>query len=200
MANSSADCPICFAGMSGIPVARLNSCGHEFHVLCLQLSLAQKPQCPICRQPVAGTPYGKMPSGNMIVGQVPTWTCAGHLLGTLQITYTFLQGVQQPFHPHPGHPYAGTKRVAYLPDSSEGRRLLSRLQEAFRYGLCFAVGTSLTSGQRDAITWVSIPHKTNVSGGVTCHGFPDPLYFQNCHAALDALHVKPASTNELRAP
>jgi deltex-like protein len=194
MAFSSADCPICFAGMSGVPITRLNSCGHELHVQCLQLCLAQKPQCPICRHPVAGTPFGKMPSGSMIVRLLPTSTCVGHSTGTLQIAYTFPKGVQQPVHPRPGSPYVGTTRVAYLPESSEGRRLLSRLQEAFRHGLCFAVGTSLTTGQQNAITWVSIPHKTKISGGVTHHGFPDPLYFKNCHAALDALHVKPASS------
>ena len=96
------------------------------------------------------------------------------------------------YHPNPGRAYAGTTRTAYLPDTREGRRLLSRLQGAFRHGLCFAIGTSLTSGKSNVITWVSIPHKSAVSGGVRCHAFPDRLYFVNCHAALDALKVKPA--------
>ena len=96
------------------------------------------------------------------------------------------------YHPNPGQPYSGTTRTAYLPDNKEGRLLLGRLKSAFEQGLTFAIGTSLGTGAQNSITFQSIPHKTNLTGGVRLHGFPDDKYFFNANNALDALHVKPA--------
>ena len=42
--------------------------------------------------------------------------------------------------------YSGTHRTAYLPDTKEGREVLSLLIEAFRRKLTFKVGTSITTG------------------------------------------------------
>jgi hypothetical protein len=74
-----------------------------------------------------------------------------------------------------------------LPDSPEGNCLLKRLIFAFRHGLTFRVGTSLTTDQKNRITWASIHHKTSLHGGL--RGFPDPSYIHNCNEELDNLGV-----------
>jgi deltex-like protein len=131
----------------------------------------------------------------MVVTRDRFLTCDGHSPGSLVITYRFFGGTQQSYHPNPGERFFPTSRVAYVPYTKEGIRLVSRLQDAFRHGLTFAVGTSLTTGRSNMICWQSIHHKTNLACGA--HGFPDNNYFRNCNEALDALNVKPAGSDEM---
>ena len=94
-------------------------------------------------------------------------------------------------HRNPGAAFTGVKnRVAYLPHNEDGRQLLMRLEWAFVHGLSLTVGTSLTTGQANSVTWSSIPHKSSRTVG--SHGFPDPNYFANCNKALDDLSVPAA--------
>ena len=98
----------------------------------------------------------------------PHTSVAGHPhVGTIVITYNIPSGVQGAGHPHPGMPYAGTQRVAYLPDNAEGRQVLSLLKVCFERRHTFAVGRSLTTEQDNVITWGTVHHKTNTSGGET---------------------------------
>lgn len=74
----------------------------------------------------------------MRAGRVPL---SGHEgVGTIVISYHFPSGRQGPRHPHPGHPYSGTSRTAYLPDTPQGRRALRLLHKAFRCRVTFTVG------------------------------------------------------------
>ena len=188
------ECAVCMNPL-GSSVARLE-CGHHLHLECLQEAAKRKTACPVCRNPFQKkTPLGHMPTGTMIVRRDPFRTCAGHALGSLMISYRFVGGIQAAYHPNPGERFFPTSRIAYVPDTKEGIRLVSRLQDAFRHGLTFAVGTSLTTGQSNMVCWQSIHHKTNLAGGA--HGFPDDNYFRNCNEALDNLHVKPAGSDEL---
>lgn len=84
---------------------------------------------------------------------------------TIQITYSFPSGIQTSKHPNPGKPYFGITRKAYLPDTSEGRRVLDLLYKAFNYKLTFTIGQSRTTGQDNVITWNDIHHKTHMDGG-----------------------------------
>ena len=111
--------------------------------------------------------------------------CSGYSVPSLVITYDFVSAIQKAYHPNPGQVYAGTRQIAYLPDNPDGLRLLGRLKDAFRHGLTFDVSLG-------AITWGSIPHKTDLTGGAQKNGYPDPSYIPRCHAALDALRVNPA--------
>ena len=43
---------------------------------------------------------------------------------TIKITYDIPDGTQGHNHPNPGRRYAGGTRVAYLPDTPEGREVL----------------------------------------------------------------------------
>ena len=71
----------------------------------------------------------------------------------------------QKAHPNPGKPYKGTMRVAYLPDNSEGQKVLKLLMKAFEARLVFTIGRSVTTGLEDIVTWNDIHHKTNIAGG-----------------------------------
>ena len=78
---------------------------------------------------------------------------------------------------------------------------MSRLKYAWKHGLIFTVGTSLTTQQQNVVTWASIPHKTSLQRGGSAYGahpnphaFPDPNYLANCHDALDALGVPDTDT------
>ena len=146
--------------------------------------------CPICRIPFS-EPCGKMPSGTMSVTTKPSSSCAGYEgLGKIVIDYNIPSGIQKEYHPNPSKRHGFARRTAYLPDNVEGNQLLKRLVYAFKHGLTFTVGTSLTTGRPDSVTWSSVHHKTSEVGGA--YGYPDPNYFSNCNFELDVLHVPKA--------
>lgn len=70
-------------------------------------------------------------------------------------------------HPNPGEPYSGASRRAFLPDSSEGRRVLMLLRKAFEQRLIFTVGQSTSTSRTNTVTWNDVHHKTSVHGGPT---------------------------------
>ncbi|XP_046839286.1 probable E3 ubiquitin-protein ligase DTX3 [Xenia sp. Carnegie-2017] len=96
--------------------------------------------------------------------------------GTISIKYSFPHGIQGKEHPNPGKPYEGTTRRAYLPDNEEGNKVLTLLQKAFEQKLTFTIGRSSTTGVEGVITWNDIHHKTNMNGGPSAYGYPDPTY------------------------
>ena len=92
-------------------------------------------------------------------------------------------------------------RTAYLPDTVDGRKLLWRLQSAFRHGLPYRMEAhsvkdsgrrrpcSLSTDGDDSVIQASLPHKTSQVPEPRGHGFTDPTYFAKCHQELDALGV-----------
>lgn len=184
-------------GTCASSTVQLECCGHMLHLECLEEAERFHTRCPYCQE--STTALGSMPTGSMHVTRDSLLTCPGHdPFGTLRIEYKFDAGIQSQFHPSPGKAYAGTVRYAYIPDFPEGRALLSRLQDAFRHGLSFQIGTSRTHGQSNVITWSPlIPHKSYVKGGALRFGYPDDMYFADCHAALDAIGVRPAGSDSL---
>ena len=184
-------CHICFETLSqsGSQCALLKECSHQFHRACIEDCLKYSHNCPVCRKVVAiDAVQGTMPSGTMRVDGCPFLDCPGFPnIGSIKITYDMYGGVQKAYHINTGLEYKGTVREAYLPDTHEGRALLKRLQYAFRRGLTFTVGTSLSTRLPNSIVWASIHHKTIIVPGP--HGFPDPGYFFNANEELDALHV-----------
>jgi deltex len=186
------ECSICLARLRNRDtVVSLAECSHQFHQNCIENSSKCARKCPLCRAPI-GAPQGKMPSGTMEIEVRPDLTCSGHSAGTLVITYRIDKGRQKVYHENPGKVHGAAHRTAYVPDCEEGRNLIKRLQFAFAHGLIFTVGTSLTTGRSNSITWSSIHHKTRRNEGA--HGYPDPGFFLNANEELDALHV-PASAN-----
>jgi len=191
------ECPICLEAMVPNPdsdaneVVCITKCRHRFHKKCiLDMFQLNHTKCPNCREPVGIEPRGHGPSGSMNIVTDPKIFCKGYESnsgGTIVLHYKIKSGIQLPFMENPGVHYARTSRVAYLPNNEAGQKLLSRLKYAFTHGLTFRVGTSLTTGRSNQTTWTSIHHKTSLSYGA--HGYPDPNYFANCNASLDALHV-----------
>jgi deltex len=179
--------------MEGEPIVALLRCGHCFHEFCLVQSLSGGSMCPMCRISV-DKPQGDMPSGTMTIRTSTMDVCAGYeQAGSIVIEYNIPAGRQLSYHANPGADHSGAQRTAYLPDTSQGRSLLKRLQYAFAHGLTFTVGASLSSGLDNCVTWTSIPHKTMLTGGAASHGFPDPMFFDDCDKELDAVNVPAAN-------
>jgi len=191
------ECPICLELMvpnqesDANPIVCIKKCKHRFHKKCiLEMFQLNHTKCPNCRESIGIEPHGQGPSGSMRITIEPQIFCNGYQNnseGTIVLHYSIQSGLQLPFMENPGQHYSGTFRVAYLPNNEAGLKLLSRLKYAFAHGLTFRIGTSLTTGRSNQTTWTSIHHKTNLSHSV--HGYPDPNYFYNCNASLDALCV-----------
>jgi deltex len=183
-------CPVCFEDFGRTTQLVATQCGHFFHRSCLLESLKHSTKCPVCRKSVAA-PRGKCPPATMSVSLINNFhSCPGLTPQLIQIGYALPSGVQSCHHEAPGRSFSGTSRNAYLLNDVESRQLLKRLCFAFMHGLTFTVGTSLTSGASNTVTWASIHHKTNI--GHTSFALPDESYVHNCNEELDNLNVPPA--------
>lgn len=184
------------SGVQSDGVVSLNLCKHQFHLACVREMAKSFPQfleCPNCKT-LHGEKLGNQPPGNMNVTTLRS-SLPGHPdCGTIQITYNISSGIQGPEHPHPGRPYhtIGFPRTAYIPNNEKGKKVLRLLREAWRRRLIFTVGSSVTTGLDNCVTWNEIHHKTewNNSRG---HGYPDPGYLDNTLKEL-ALHGVTEST------
>ncbi|KAF7209766.1 probable E3 ubiquitin-protein ligase DTX3 isoform X1 [Nothobranchius furzeri] len=174
-AEDSNTCSICMGEI--VDKTTLEKCGHSFCHFCLDQAFKVKKACPVCRL-VYGQLIGNQPAnGSMVVERDPDLELPGHEgFGCIWIIYSFPPGRQTLEHPNPGVRYPGTDRVAYLPDSPEGNRVLGLLRRAFEQRLIFTIGTSMTTGLQNVITWNDIHHKTSMWGGPRCFGYPDPTY------------------------
>lgn len=174
-AEDNNTCSICMGDV--VDRTTLERCGHSFCRTCLDQAFKVKKACPVCRL-VYGQLIGNQPAnGTMIVERDADIELPGHEgFGCICIIYSFPPGLQAPEHPNPGVRYPGTDRVAYLPDSPEGNRVLGLLRRAFEQRLIFTIGTSMTTGMQNVITWNDIHHKTSIWGGPRCFGYPDPTY------------------------
>ncbi|XP_028398975.1 uncharacterized protein LOC114522484 [Dendronephthya gigantea] len=183
-ANSSDEkCGICLCDFTDKKT--LSKCGHSFCAACIDRAFQYSKKCPTC-----GLAYGTL-VGNQPPGKMTDYSNSARLpgydsCGTIVINYAFYGGVQGPEHPNPGQRYQGTQRRAYLPDNEEGRKVLRLLRKAFDQKLTFTIGRSSTSGADNVITWNDIDHKTNISGGATNSGYPDPNYLKRVQEELAA--------------
>ncbi|KAG8430906.1 hypothetical protein GDO86_019770, partial [Hymenochirus boettgeri] len=91
-------------------------------------------------------------------------------------------------HPHPGTPYSGTSRTAYLPNNKEGQEVLRLLRRAFDQKLIFTIGRSRTTGAENTVTWNDIHHKTSMFSG--SFGYPDPDYLKRVRDELKAKGIE----------
>lgn len=165
----------------------LEQCRHSFCAACIARALQVKTACPVCGR-FYGRLVGNQPhDGRMLVSRDAALPLPGYeRYGTIVIQYVFPPGVQGAEHPNPGVRYPGTTRVAYLPDCPEGNKVLGLFRKAFEQRLTFTVGTSMTTGRANVITWNDIHHKTNCSGGPQLFGYPDPTYLSRVQEELRA--------------
>ena len=185
-------CVICCDGFGdGRAVVHLSKCGsHYFHENCIAASF--KPgyiSCPVC-QTIYGIRTGTQPKGTMKVTTSNSTRLPGfESHGTITITYSFKDGIQEAHHPSPGEAYSGTSRTAYLPDNPQGNQVLKLLQTAFNRNLVFTIGTSVTTGASNCVIWNGIHHKTCTTGGSSNFGYPDDSYLSRVTDELKAKGV-----------
>ncbi|XP_040060090.1 uncharacterized protein dtx3lb.2 isoform X2 [Gasterosteus aculeatus] len=187
--NSAEDkeCPICKDTFNNKKQLR---CKHEFCKECLDRStMSMGPICPVCKD-VFGLMEGMQPPGNM------TWTsCPDNVpgfknCGSIIIHYNIFGGVQTKKHSNPGKRFEGIQRTAYLPNNQEGKEVLHLLKKAFDQKLIFTIGTSVTTGMDNQVTWNDIHHKTSITGGPERFGYPDPGYLSRVKEELKAKGIK----------
>lgn len=133
-------------------------------------------KCPFCLG-VSGVEIGTTPDGTMTTNIIPT-PCEGYEgYKTICIDYK----VMNPEYP--------LRRIAYLPDNKEGKEVLKLLKIAWDRRLCFAIGTSATTGQENVLVW-NIHHKTAPNGGIYSYGFPDDTYLKRVKTELKAFGIE----------
>ena len=64
-----------------------------------------------------------------------------------------------------------------------------RIIAAFESGKMFPIGTSMTTGLTDTVTYGSIHLKSAKRGGQAVHGWPDVAYFRIVNEEQDAGNV-----------
>jgi len=163
----------------GLPssVISLLKCNHKFHLNCIKILLEnQGPRvenllCPDCGE-IQKDNLGTMPeNGTMSFKVIPKGLPGFENYHSIQITYNFQNGTQSPKHPTPGKPFyaIGFPKTAFLPDTEQGRTVLSMLEKAFNLGHTFVVN------QSGDIVWGEIPHRTEFSGDVMTADFLDSI-------------------------
>ncbi|XP_026521209.1 E3 ubiquitin-protein ligase DTX3L isoform X2 [Notechis scutatus] len=180
-------CPICLIKIYQKKV--LPKCKHAFCAPCIETAMNYKPVCPVCNV-VYGNIKGNQPPGKMNVFKTRSSLPGHQNSGTITIHYHIFDGIQTERHPHPGKPFHGTYRTAYLPDNKEGREIVKLLQRAFEQDLVFTVGQSRTTGANDVVTWNDIHHKTSIYGGEKNFGYPDPDYLKRVREELKAKGIE----------
>lgn len=192
---SSDQCVLCFESFTDTDdiVIPVNCTGHFFHKKCPGMDMGiedymkKTKQCPACKKRY-GIVTGNMPYGKMSVNLLEM-----HLPGfekdkTLEIVFDFPSGRQGDDHPNPGARYSSDHRVAYLPDSTEGRHVLTLIRKAWNRKLLFTIGTSVTRGLDGCIIYngvhfKSVPYATPSEPW----GWPDPTYL---HRVVQELNEK----------
>lgn len=166
----------------------LHKCSHKFCTHCIDEHFKVRPVCPLCFV-AYGVITGNQPEGSMHHTVSPIRLPGYEDSNTIVIHYSFIDGIQTAQHPNPGQVYEGTSRTAYLPNNTEGQKVLRLLQEAFRRKLTFTVGRSRTTGCDNVVTWNDIHHKTGTTGGADNFGYPDSTYLNRVTEELAALGV-----------
>ncbi|KAL8615431.1 hypothetical protein ACOMHN_036251 [Nucella lapillus] len=184
-AHSPDPCSICHSEPDN---PKALTCGHVFCTSCIDQWFQTKPTCPTCNS-IQGTVRGDQPKDGIMGMKYSSFSaCDGFPQGMYTVDYWFPSGKQKENHPNPGKWYNSTRRIAFLPDTAEGRKVLMLLKVAFDRRLIFTVGKSATTDSV-GIIWNDIHHKTLCSGGAESHGYPDPTYLTRVQEELAAKGV-----------
>ncbi|KAK2833140.1 hypothetical protein Q5P01_017029 [Channa striata] len=170
----------CVCGEKGTSMMR-TKCGVT---MCSQCLDTVHGQCRVCHE-AARTPQGIV--GKMNCSRLQLSLPGHNKCNTIKITYCIPDGIQVEGHPSPGKPFQGGTFEAYLPDCDEARKLVPRLEKAFKQGVTFTV-ISKEKGAR--LSWGSIPHKTSFQGGKSGNAYPDSTYLTRLSDALTSQGIE----------
>ncbi|VDO19950.1 unnamed protein product [Heligmosomoides polygyrus] len=136
------DCVICLSALDESKEVCELPCSHQYHVGCFSNyldSASSKKCCAMCCK-YFDLPLGNQPEeARMHVHKDYSLKLPGHEDSefTYQIIYTVPSGLQDASHIRPGKPFTGTRRVAYVPGSADGSKVLRLLKFAFDRRLIF---------------------------------------------------------------
>ncbi|CAL8302760.1 unnamed protein product [Merluccius merluccius] len=148
----------CWHCSSGESVKMLE-CGRTLCPGCFE----QHVNCRLCPKETQATGIQGSVTFSEMASSVP-----GHSKeSTIKISYHIPNGIQGEGHPSPGLPFKGGDFRAYLPYNEKTRKLLPRLEEAFKCGFTFTVQEKEKEAR---VTWDCIPHKTSIQGGKSKRG------------------------------
>eukprot|EP00923_Selenidium_pygospionis_P022555 GHVN01038995.1.p1 GENE.GHVN01038995.1~~GHVN01038995.1.p1 ORF type:complete len:784 (+),score=175.43 GHVN01038995.1:159-2510(+) len=158
-------------------VVSLKTCGHLFHRRCIVRWARRtgKVLCPLCKRVTKTVSVGLCPAGTMTSVLIPKGhlTCDGYeSYQTILIVYNVPGGTQSSRHNKPGDHFTGVSRVGFIPATVEGIRAHHLLQRAFALGHVFELMFN------NKVNWSQISHKTALTGGPHCKGFPDDTYLE----------------------
>ncbi|XP_035662130.1 uncharacterized protein LOC118406310 [Branchiostoma floridae] len=182
------DCPICMDKV--VQPKRLGCCSNVFCTDCIDKAFQVKPVCPICGYQSRALKGTQPKTATMTFAKTSRVIPGYEECGSIQIYYDIPSGIQEDCHPNPGRPYKGSMRMAFLPDNTEGQKVLQLLKKAFDRRLVFTIGTSVTTGKTDAVIWNDIHHKTSPYGGPSNYGYPDRGYLRRVTDELAAKGIK----------
>ncbi|CAH0564263.1 unnamed protein product [Brassicogethes aeneus] len=190
-------CPLCRQPLKPSVCVIALPCNHVLHLDCLNYALTEQQdagallhiQCAVCGC-IYGEKHGNQPPGSMEWGVMDRALPGFQNCRTIQIVYNIQSGIQGPDHPNPGREYyaVGFPRIAYLPDSPKGRRILRLLNVAWQRRLIFTVSRSHTTGCEDVVAW-NVPHKTEIGPSNSNHSYPDSGYLNRLIRELEALGI-----------
>ncbi|XP_047426743.1 uncharacterized protein si:busm1-163l24.3 [Mugil cephalus] len=179
---------LCVCGENGAPMTR-TKCGTTICSKCLDKVHANCRVCQETERKPSGI-KGRMSKSRLQIS-IP-----GHSKdGSIKITYSIPDGIQGEGHPSPGSPFQGGIFDAFLPDCEKTRKLLPRLEKAFKQGLTFTV---TSKDARAKVVWDCIPHKTSIQGGKSGNGYPDSSYLTRLSQVLTShgIEESPAKSEQ----
>ncbi|XP_076000272.1 uncharacterized protein LOC142993431 [Genypterus blacodes] len=175
----------CACGQSGVSTT---ACGATACLKCLDKGHVH---CRVCHKGESTQQQGIR--GMMRWAKVPI-SLPGHGKDSvIKITYSISDGIQGAVHPSPGSPFKGGDFEAFMPDCELSRKLLPRLEKAFRMGLVFTVVAKDASAR---VTWDCIPHKTSINGGKSGNGYPDSTYLTRLSEVLTSFQIEETTAQE----
>ena len=171
----------------------LVTCGH--HVVCdacLDSFLDNISKCPLCNARFAPEP-GCCPDGTVTVKRLPTAlpgfsnnsavTKKGG--GTWSLYFDMPSGTQTDrVGGNVGQKFAGKSETAFFPDTKVGRDRARRVLRAFRGGILFRVGMSVTLGVDNRTTFNGVHLKTAPDHRSGSYCYPDDSYLDRVDQEL----------------
>lgn len=212
-------CPVCVRHLDQDPpsfsleeakpsnrrVLVLSSCKHKIHWQCLRRFARAQNNNGFFKCPTCGAVYGLLRGTMPLEGATMTYRIVAKGLPgyedyhTIQVTYNFPEtgGIQSECHPSPGQPYyvIGFPKIAFLPDTEKGRRVLRLLEVAFNSRLTFVIDPS-----SNQLVWNGneLPHKTEFGSAnnktSSPSSYPDLHYLDNIIEKLQRLGISDEAT------